>query len=84
MMHQISSGEPFDCVYLKSDGTLTEFKQLRKPVAEESKNTPPDKRRSKRTLQGYLMLIPFQTITEEVRELYTRLIVIFNNEEVIL
>lgn len=86
MMQRIHTGEPFNCTYLKRDGTLAEFVGLRKPEKEEGAATPfngGDKRAS-RPLQNYLSLVPFQTINNEVRELYTRLIQTFNDEQIVL
>lgn len=84
-MKRISSGEEFDCVYLKANGVLTEIKGLRKPTEGEVLKQPKtDRRRSARNLKSYLLLIPFITRNNQIRELYTRLIVIFNNEEVTL
>lgn len=88
MLQKINTGEPFNCTYCKANGELTEFVGLRKPVKDEeptpAPGTPPPDRRRRRAAQGNQMLVPFQTANGEIREIYTRLILKFNDEEVVL
>lgn len=86
MLKQINTGEPFNCTYCKKNSEFTEFVQIKKAVAEkktEAMTMHLDKRR-RREATSYESLLPFFMQSGGIQELYTRAIVIFNNEEVIL
>lgn len=92
MLAEMSNGLPFDILYCKKDGELAEFNQVtRFGGGDEEKGemapppvpVPADKRRT-RHQSAKLSLIPFKMPNGEVRELYTRLILKFNGEDVVL
>lgn len=87
MLKIIDTGNPFNCTYCKTNGEFTEFMQIKKPVADVNQvqvvTEVTDKRR-RRKATSYESLIPFLMQNFERRELYTRAIVIFNGEDVIL
>lgn len=86
MLKIVSNGEPFDCTYCKKNGELSDFVQIKKLIKERGDDNPtiPRDRRKRRAANSYESLIPFQMQNGEVRELYTRAIVKFNKQEVIL
>ena len=85
MLKVVGTGEPFNCTYCKKSGEFTEFIGIRKNIEEKKEPVivQHDKRK-RRTATSFESLIPFIMQSGEVRDLYTRAIVIFNNQEVIL
>ena len=92
MMKIISQGKPFSCTYVKRTGELTDFTDIKKFEKEDddynkdchgerSRTTDHTKRR---VANQYESLIPFQMVNGKIRELYTRCIVKFEGEEVVL
>ena len=85
-MKQINTGDPFDCMYCKKHGEFANYQQIKKHIKvneTEGKEIISDKRQI-RLVNNYASLIPFVFQDGSIRELYTRAIVKFNNEEVIL
>jgi len=85
-MKQINTGDPFDCMYCKKQGEFSNYQQIRKYIKTnetEGKEMISDKRQT-RQANHYASLIPFVFQDGSIRELYTRAIVKFNQEEVIL
>ncbi len=85
-MKQINTGDPFDCMYCKKQGEFANYNQIRKYIKTnepEGKEMISDKRQT-RQANNYASLIPFVFQDGSIRELYTRAIVKFNQEEVIL
>lgn len=88
MLEKINTGDLFDCTYCKKNGEFTEFKNVKKYMSETGAPAPKTitvrDKRSTRNTSGYSSLLPFVMESGEIRELYTRAIVKFNNEEIIL
>lgn len=86
-MQRINTGQPFDCTYTKRRGQLVEFTGIKKHISAD--NEVPAHQRAvnhskRRTANSYESLVPFVLPDGSIRELYTRLIVKFNQEEVAL
>lgn len=82
----INSGSPFSCTYVTGQGELSEFINATKKTFEKS--TPADgtdaDKSKRRKGNSYNSLIPVETANGEIREIYTRAIIKFNNVEVVL
>ena len=87
MLAIISKGEPFNCVYLKRVGQFTTFTGIKKHNSTGAQAAPaptPLTHKKRRAAVEYDSLMPFVTANGEIRELYTRAIIKFNDEDVIL
>ena len=85
MMQLITNGAEFTCKYCKRTGELTDFVAIKKFVPQKGSDAgQPANQTKRRTGNNYESLIPFQMLNGKIRELYTRLIVQFNVEDVIL
>ena len=88
MMKIISQGKPFACTYVKRTGELTDFTEIKKFERDKEETTAGNKRGAdhtkRRVANQYESLIPFQMVNGKIRELYTRCIVKFEGEEVVL
>lgn len=87
MMRTINGNAPFDCTYVKANsGELRTFASLQKltdktrSLAAGSKSGPS----KRRTGTSYSSIVPFVCQDGSVIELYTRLFIKFNGEDVAL
>lgn len=83
----INTGVEFSCKYVKGTGELTEFINAKKHVkAAESmdEQAAAADTTKRRVATQYESLIPIETASGEIREIYSRCIVEFNGVEVLL
>ena len=87
MMRTINGGVPFDCTYVKAgSGELRIFTSLQKLTDKTKSLAVVNKSgQSKRRIgTSYTSLVPFVCQDGSVIELYTRLFIKFNGEDVAL
>lgn len=90
VVERIASGEPFNALYCKANGELTEFTNAHKlpgaakhlsadaPAAGNGNAAAPA------GIDGFLSRIPITTESGQNASIYTRLIIKFNGEDVVL
>ena len=85
----IATGLPFDCTYCKTNGELTEFTNAKKLMhssnsAAEYTDDSDAVEETAPGIKGYLSLIPIESESGRKSSIYTRLILKFNGEDVVL
>ncbi|MBS1684755.1 MAG: hypothetical protein JSS76_08375 [Bacteroidetes bacterium] len=85
MLSRMNTGEPFDVEYIKiRTGEKRIFKKLRKQVKISAGSDHVADHTRRRSASSYTSLTPFACLDGTIVEIYTRLIIKFNNEDVAL